>query len=640
MPGYRLLYLASLVTFTFGALSLSVLTLGYWRERRLRRQHGGGWVFPVFTVVCAAAFLINLLLQIVTAQGTDAWWVTGLIFALQLVAGLLPAVLLHLIYEEEARELPGRRLWPHMLSAFYAVCVLAALANGLNNADLLSAYWGDKLDNAPVLTLGAAAALGLWVQFLSRRLLSPVERRHRLWIRALLFLTLVCVAVNWARPGPFVSLLPDYLLLSFFCVTLYYKERPVFFDLLIKRGAFFAIALVGLILFFMAEGRIFDRFSADWSRPWICALVLVPFWLMGPRIYASLERFIDRVWLRRRYSPADAERQFVRDVQLAATEEELRRRTAESLSRIFQAPAEVRFGSPDGDCPNSGLEAELVLNGARGGSVILAARSNAIPYMSDDRRLLQSLAHTLSVVLENVRFREQRRQQENREQRLRWLASRAQLRALRAQINPHFLFNALNAIAGLIHDPPRLADETIEQLAEVFRYTLRASEKEWVRLEEELEFVAAYLRVEQARFGPRLHVEFNVDPAAAALPIPAMTIQPLVENAIRHGASAVEGRGIVGVRTSVDEQALWVEIFDNGPGFPAGFTLEEPADGNAASGHGLRNVVERLRGYYGNAAELRWEYGQNGTRVFLRAPLLPVSEFAGSDGIDARSDRG
>jgi hypothetical protein len=117
-----------------------------------------------------------------------------------------------------------------------------------------------------------------------------------------------------------------------------------------------------------------------------------------------------------------------------------------------------------------------------------------------------------------------------------------------AQINPHFLFNALNAIAGLIPDQPQLADETVEQLAQVFRYTLRKSEKEWARLDEEVEFAAAYLRVEQARFGERLRVEFQVDPSTDTIQVPAMSIQPLIENAVKHGVSAVEGRGTVGLR--------------------------------------------------------------------------------------------
>jgi len=122
------------------------------------------------------------------------------------------------------------------------------------------------------------------------------------------------------------------------------------------------------------------------------------------------------------------------------------------------------------------------------------------------------------------------------------------LKALRAQINPHFLFNALNAIAGLIHTNAQAAEDTVEQLAEVFRYTLRKSANEWVRLDEEIELVTAYLRIEQARFGDRLAVEIDIDPAAAAIPIPAMCVQPLVENAIKHGASQVQTQGRVSLR--------------------------------------------------------------------------------------------
>jgi len=196
----------------------------------------------------------------------------------------------------------------------------------------------------------------------------------------------------------------------------------------------------------------------------------------------------------------------------------------------------------------------------------------------------------------------------------------------------------LNAIAGLIHVQPELADETIEQLAQVFRYTLSKSEKEWVRLDEEVEFVTSYLRVEQARFGRRLRVAIDVDPAAAAIPVPAMSIQPLVENAVKHGASVVESGGMVSLRASLKEQTLWVEVFDNGPGFPPEFSLGAPLGENMPSGHGLRNVFERLRGYYGDAADLRWESGQDGTRVFLKIPHMPASEMAGSEIRDARSD--
>jgi LytS/YehU family sensor histidine kinase len=223
-------------------------------------------------------------------------------------------------------------------------------------------------------------------------------------------------------------------------------------------------------------------------------------------------------------------------------------------------------------------------------------------------------------MLENIRFRVQQQLQEARERHLAVLATRAELKALRAQINPHFLYNALNAIAGLIPAQPALADQTVEELAKVFRYTLRETENEWARLDEEAEFVRAYLRVERARFGDRLQIRIEIDPAAEAIRIPAMCIQPLIENAIRHGASQAEGGGMVGLRASVEGQSLRVEVWDNGPGFCEDFSL------SSSGGHGLRNVTERLSGYYGVLAHLRWESRQGQTRVMLTIPRPVLTE--------------
>ena len=177
----------------------------------------------------------------------------------------------------------------------------------------------------------------------------------------------------------------------------------------------------------------------------------------------------------------------------------------------------------------------------------------------------------------------------------------------------------------------------MEQLAQVFRYTLRKSEKEWARLDEEVEFAAAYLRVEQARFGERLRVEFQVDPSTDTIQVPAMSIQPLIENAVKHGVSAVEGRGTVGLRARLLEGWLSIEVFDNGPGFPAGFSLSEPASPNTG-GYGLRNVAERLRGYYGDLAQLYWENGADGTHVFMRIPH-PPPDLTGRNQSDPGTDR-
>ena len=140
-------------------------------------------------------------------------------------------------------------------------------------------------------------------------------------------------------------------------------------------------------------------------------------------------------------------------------------------------------------------------------------------------------------MLENVRLQRKRQEQEQVAQELRLQTSRSELKALRAQINPHFLFNALNAIASLIHTDPARADAAVEQLAEVFRYTLRRSEQEWAPLDQELAFARAYLDVEQARFGRRLSFSIDADPPLAGAQVPSMLLQTLVENAVKHGIS-------------------------------------------------------------------------------------------------------
>jgi hypothetical protein len=572
MSDHTLLDLVSLIAFTFGALAFSVLVLMYVRQRQK-----GSPIFAVFTAVCAAAFLINLALQIAPGRAVGLSIVQGTATSL-----MLP-LMLHLVYAKEAAYLSYRRLWIFLLAVLYSISVLGAIL------EISLSEW------IPALSLGACAALALTTQLLSSRALDRTGRNQRRWNQAI-FATMICAAaLNLRFSNPLTSLLPDYLLLAFFCVTLYYEERLMFFDLLIKRGAFFAVSLIAL--------TVIIKFAAplDWMRSWTFALLLSPLWLAAPSMYRRIEAAIDRGWLRRRYSLPDAEQRFVQDIQIASTETDLRDRAASSLGEIFQAPASVSFEAADQT--SSALMAALDPHGFIG----IDKRSDGMPLLSDDLRLLQSLARTLAVVLDNVRFRE-------REQHLRSLATRAELRALRAQMNPHFLFNALNAIAGLIEEQPRLADETIEHLAHVLRYTLRHSENEWVRLDEEMEFVAAYLRVEQARFGERLCVEIGVDQAAASFPVPAMSIQPLVENAIKHGVSAVEGVGIVRVKVALGEKLLRVAISDNGPGFPSDFSI-------GSNGHGLRNIAERIAGYYGDCARLSWKCEGQGTHISL---ILPV----------------
>ncbi len=623
MSADQLLYFLSVVVFTFGAVTFCVLAVVYWREYRARKASRRGLAFPAFTLVCAAAFAANLLSQTLAALGMDDRLLMAAGVLTAVATSLLSPALLLVVYADERRHIRNGRIWGWILVCFGFLGALGALLGGLEDRDLISTGLNTLLARMPAAMFGAAGALGLVVVGISsRKRITAADRRHGLWVAVLLVLMLVCAILSLAGIGSYLDLLPDYLVLAFFCVTLYYDERLVFFDLLVKRGAFFALALAVLTAFFIVQGRFAERIGIGGSRPlmesaWLSALFLTPLWLVGPWIYARVAAAIDRIWLRRNYTQSEAERRFAHASQAAGTELDLRDAAEQSLADIFQTIARVDFEAQT----ESMLENEIVAKLTPRGQITLAERANCIPFLSDDRRLLQSLARTLSVVVENVRFREEQTRQREREEQLSRLAARSELKALRAQINPHFLFNALNAIAGLIATQPRTAEETVEQLAEVFRYTLRKSEKEWVRLDEEVEFVNSCLRVEQARFGSRLLVAVDIDSGVGDIPVPAMCIQPLVENAVKHGASMAEDRGEVRLRASLNGPALCIEVSDNGPGFPAGYAV-----GDEASGHGLRNIAERLRGYYGAEAELKWERAGGITRVTLTIPRrVPVA---------------
>jgi len=208
----------------------------------------------------------------------------------------------------------------------------------------------------------------------------------------------------------------------------------------------------------------------------------------------------------------------------------------------------------------------------------------------------------------------QLKEKERLEEQLRALATQAELKALKAQINPHFLFNTLNTIAQLTHTDPAQAEAMIERLAEMLRYVLAGSERGLVPLAEELAFVDNYLEIEQARFSERLRVTREVAPEALRTPVPSLILQPLVENAIRHGQGS-DGSIDLTLRVQRHDDAVVIAIADQGPGMPPGRQLKE------GHGHGLRNVDARLRKMYGCGLEIR-DNAPRGTVATVRVPLV------------------
>jgi two-component system, LytTR family, sensor kinase len=200
----------------------------------------------------------------------------------------------------------------------------------------------------------------------------------------------------------------------------------------------------------------------------------------------------------------------------------------------------------------------------------------------------------------------------------------AELRALRAQINPHFLFNSLNTIAALVHQDPALAEVMTLRLARIFRYVLTQTEKSFSPLREEIDFLRAYLDIEQMRFGERLQVRFDVADAIADQAVPSLILQPLVENAIRHGFSPKLGPCQLIVRCVAQQQELALSVEDDG----VGATLDEARKAPRV-GIGLRNVRERLATVYGARARLSFESRpRHGTCATVYLPLASATTAA------------
>jgi len=203
----------------------------------------------------------------------------------------------------------------------------------------------------------------------------------------------------------------------------------------------------------------------------------------------------------------------------------------------------------------------------------------------------------------------------------------ARMEALQNQINPHFLFNTLNSVSSLVRFDPDTARELIIKLATILRRLLSSTDA-FVPLREEMEFIDNYLDIEVVRFGQdKLHVVKELDPASLDVMIPAMLLQPLVENSIKHGLSSKIDGGSITLRSRISDTKVIVEVEDDGIGMGAAQLLERQT-GLGGTGIGMANVAERLKVLYGDTAHMTIDSREGkGTLVRLRMPIL---ETAGS----------
>ena len=265
--------------------------------------------------------------------------------------------------------------------------------------------------------------------------------------------------------------------------------------------------------------------------------------------------------------------------------------------------------------------------------------------------ILDLLAYgAVTGLVHSVYFHRRLRERERRALFLESHLAKARLNMLKAQLQPHFLFNSLNAITALLRRDPRLAETTLVALSELLRLALSQSEHQEGSLRGELDFVRRYLQIQQIRFGDKLHVEEDIEPQALDCTVPTLVLQPLVENAIRHGIEPTERAGVVRVTACRAEGNLVLTVEDDGAGLgvrhtdcggaenSAGRQMDSPTlpGSRGGTGIGLANLRNRLQALYGTRQKL--ELSSRATGGVVVRVEVPWQPSANSEEIQSFQD--
>jgi two-component system, LytTR family, sensor kinase len=555
-------------------------------------------------IISAVWFVLHSLIEFRNLTGSTE---RGLLDLATFMVFLFPPAIMHTVYAEA--QCDGAAVSPvygRLLAAMYVVSpalliyMTLAVLGLVPRLEPFGPWIGAVITGLFALTSVYSSALMLRMP---RRERPPEQLRLRnVMIFLFVALTSVFVALIFMRQeGLLIAILNRVTRTSpifFLIASVYYQSRFDFYDLVVKRAAIIMLSIVVVGSYLAVALQWMDRVPAGPSRPWLLAVALAPVAMVMPWLVARVEGFLDRMWLGRKFTPVEAVTQVLAAMQPATDERALIEAADARLSEIFNARIAVLVGSRAVLEP--AVRTEIRLTSPVTGAIVRIAVLNddrSRRFLSEDLQLLRLVGGVFAFMLENIRLQTKRVEQEQLANELRLQSSRSELKALRAQINPHFLFNALNAIASLIHTDPARADEVVEQLAEVFRYTLRRSESEWAPLDQELMFARAYLDVEQARFGQRLSVTIDSDHGLPAPLVPSMLLQTLIENAVKHGVSQARDAGRIEVIARTTPEQVLLEVRNTGPAHDA--DRRGPRDGE---GFGLHSVRGRLHGHFGDRA--------------------------------------
>jgi two-component system, LytTR family, sensor kinase len=527
-------------------------------------------------------------------------WLSGLSFA---ALALLAAVVVHSV----ARDVRGGR---SLIVVAYA-CSLAATA-----LQLRTLASGSQRPSALAFTI-LTVAFGLLVVPLAMLTRSQTNGRRALWMLAL---SLFAVSANHLghfhddAGGWLAEVVGHQAVLPLAFAILYQEYRFALADLFLKR----ALTLLAVVAIAMA---CYAALSAVPAGPVAVALLLAC-WVATAVLYPGLRhgiaRFVDAALLGR-HDFAELRADLAAALRACESVETVLERTSAVMATAMNA--ERVWWVADGIPPGAGevVTTEVAVPTTEPPRIVLrvGALLGGRRLLSDDRAFLDQAALLAARRVDAVRLSLERFDQRLREEEIERLATEAELRALRAQINPHFLFNALTTIGYLIESAPPRALKTLLRLTSLLRSVLK-SDGEMTTLGRELELVEHYLDIERERFEERLEVDLDIPEQLRTLPVPCLIVQPLVENAVKHGiARAVRG-GEVRVRARLEgagpRQVLIVAVENTGAPLVA-----DPDRRSARVG--LNNVERRLAGHFGAYASLTLTAANGVTTAEVRLPV-------------------
>jgi two-component system, LytTR family, sensor kinase len=512
--------------------------------------------------------------------------------------GFLPSVVVH-----SAQSKENKKNW--LTVSAYFLSVFAAILH------FHSAFFYNAAPSNPALQTLTAGAIALIFGLLIFNFRQTLEKKT-IWASALLIFAVSALHLSGGNEEKslLIELVAHQSSLPLALAILYQDYRFAFADLFLKRAVsliLLAFLAFGLYVFVAAPLLEFHE-THDRNDVQAIGLILT-LWMATALIYPSLHRvavwLVDRVILRRA-DYAGLQIEIAEEIERAESQKAILdfvcRRLAEALTarnagwtKTAQAesigqitvftPNRAEIIIPTAEAPFYKIHLENFFGGRR--------------LLSDEIEILEKIALITARRIDAARVTDERFEQERRRQEWAKSATEAQLTALRAQINPHFLFNALTTIGYLIHSAPEKAFSTLMKLTGLLRGVL-SSTGEFCALAAEIVSIENYLEIEKARFEERLEVEIDVPKELKNLRIPSLILQPLVENAVKHGVSKLKNGGKIEISANLknngDESFLILTVKDSGAGF------DEKNFGENRIG--LDNIKRRLYSYYGKNGNL------------------------------------